>query len=131
MSASNTNPQAEQMAHESMRRNLEAQADLIWPAERKLIAGYELGPRARVLDVGCGTGEVALRLAREWPELEVLGIDVHAPHLEYARERATEFGGRVRFELGDAFALASQDAKYDLVLCRHLLQAVPRAERLL
>lgn len=129
MDAADPNPQAEQMAHESMLRTLAAQADLIWPQERELLARHRLPADSRVLDVGCGSGEAALRLAAEWESARVLGLDVHAPHLELARERAARFGERVRFELGDAFELELPDSSFELVLCRHVLQAIPRAER--
>ena len=58
------NPQAEQMADESMIRNLGRQAEAIWPQERKFFERYGLGPGTKVLDVGCGTGEIAERLLR-------------------------------------------------------------------
>jgi SAM-dependent methyltransferase len=125
------NPQAEQMAHESMVRNLAAQAEAIWPQEEPLFARYRLPAHAKVLDVGCGTGEIVLRLARLFPTATLLGIDVHAPHLALARERARSLGTRLEFRLGDAFALDLPDQAFDLTLCRHMLQAVPEPERVL
>lgn len=125
------NPQAEQMAHESMVRNLAAQAEAIWPQERLLFQRYTLSERARVLDVGCGTGEIVLRLAREYPRVTLLGIDVHEPHLALARERSREFGPRTEFKRGDAFALDFPARSFDLTLCRHMLQAVPQPQRVL
>src|SRR5262245_43092710 len=125
------NPQAGQMAHESMVRNLAAQAEAIWPQERPFFARYALPERARVLDVGCGTGEIVLRLAREYPRVTLLGIDVHEPHLALARERSREFGPRTEFRRGDAFALDFPARSFDLTLCRHMLQAVPEPERVL
>ncbi len=128
---SERNPQAEQMAHESMVRTLAAQAEAIWPQERPLFRGYALPERARVLDIGCGTGEIVLRLAREFPGLTLVGIDVHEPHLALARERSRSLVGRVQFRSGDAFALDFEDGAFDLTLCRHMLQAVPEPERVL
>ncbi|MSR63116.1 MAG: methyltransferase domain-containing protein [Planctomycetes bacterium] len=125
------NPQAEQMAHESMLRTLAAQAEAIWPQERGLFAAYALPEHARILDVGCGTGEIVLRLAREFPRVTLVGIDVHEPHLDVARERSAPLAGRVQFRTGDAFALDFPDKSFDLTLCRHMLQAVPEPERVL
>jgi SAM-dependent methyltransferase len=125
------NPQAAQMAHESMVRNLAAQAEAIWPQERVLFDTYDLTDGARVLDVGCGPGEILLRLARELPGLALSGVDVHAPHLALARARARAAGAHIEFHEGDAFALDFPDASFDLTLCRHLLQAVPEPERVL
>ena len=125
------NPQAEAMAHESMVRNLAAQAEAIWPQERPIFRRYALPERARILDVGCGTGEILLRLAREYPRVTLLGIDVHEPHLERARASGREFGARLEFRVGDAFALEFPDGSFDLTVCRHMLQAVPEPQRVL
>jgi len=57
------NPQAKQMADESMVRNLDAQPRAIWPQEVELFRRYALPSEARILDAGCGPGEIASRLA--------------------------------------------------------------------
>jgi ubiquinone/menaquinone biosynthesis C-methylase UbiE len=119
------------MAHESMVRNLAAQARATWPAERPLFERYGLTSGARVLDVGCGTGEIALRLGREFPGLVLTGVDLHAPHLEIARQRCGEAGIAAEFRRGDAYALDFPDASFDLTVSRHLLQAVPEPRRIL
>ena len=51
--------------------------------------------------------------------------------MELARERGREFGERVRFVSGDAFALDFADGSFDLTTCRHMLQAVPEPGRVL
>src|SRR5678815_5917732 len=53
------NPQAAQMADESMVRTLAAQAQAIWPQEAPLLLRYRLPQEPAVLDAGCGTGEGA------------------------------------------------------------------------
>ena len=81
------NPQAKQMADESMVRCLDAQARAIWPQEIQLIRRYALPAEARILDAGCGTGEGASRLAELFPQACVLGVDIIDHHLELARSR--------------------------------------------
>jgi len=119
------NPQYEQMAHESMVRNLAAQIEAIWPQEEPLFARYGLAPDARVIDVGCGTGEAAVRIAEMLPGADVTGVDLIEAHLERARARTRHLGARVRFEVGNALALDQPDGRFDLAVCRHVLQAVP------
>jgi SAM-dependent methyltransferase len=118
-----SSPQAAEMADESMVRNLAAQAEAIWPQESVLFRRHP--PPRSVLDVGCGTGEITARLGELFPEAELTGIDLEEPHLERARGRFP----RGRFEKGDALALHFGDAKFDLAVCRHLLQAVPDPRR--
>ena len=89
------NPQAKQMADESMVRNLDAQARVIWPQEMPLFKRYLLPVDAQILDAGCGTGELASRLAELFPSAQVLGIDIIRPHLELARTRYTHLASRL------------------------------------
>jgi ubiquinone/menaquinone biosynthesis C-methylase UbiE len=70
----------------------------------------------RILDVGCGTGEGTLFLAREFPQARVRGVDIAA---EMVRAAVAKVGldpeGRIAFKLGDAAALPYPDDSFDLV----------------
>jgi ubiquinone/menaquinone biosynthesis C-methylase UbiE len=125
------NPQAEQMAAESMLRTLAAQAEAIWPAEQALLARYGLAGAVRIADVGCGSGEISSRLARLYPEAQVLGLDILASSVSFAAERYSSLAPRLRFAQGDAFDLSIEPDSCDLVVCRHLTQAVPEPKRVL
>ena len=127
---SSSSPQAKEMADESMVRNLAAQAEAVWPLEEPIFDRHSLGS-ASVLDVGCGTGEIELRLAAKYPQATFVGIDLEETHLARARQRCAKFGVRVRFQTGDALAMPFPDEQFDLVICRHVLQAVPDAPRVL
>jgi ubiquinone/menaquinone biosynthesis C-methylase UbiE len=125
------NPQADMMADESMVRTLAAQVQAIWPQEQQLFARYRLPKRGRILDVGCGTGEVSARLARRFGGADVVGIDVLEGPLVIARARYQDVAQRLRFEVGDAFHLAFPNSSFDLSVCRHVLQAVPDPDKVL
>jgi SAM-dependent methyltransferase len=122
---SDRNPQAEQMGDESMARNLAHQAEAIWPQEQRLFDRYALSGPLRILDLGCGTGEITRRLADRYPQATLLGIDILENNLALARRDSASFGERIRYARGDAFALECADASFDLVVCRHMSQAVP------
>ena len=119
------NPQAEQMGDESMARNLAHQAEAIWPQEAPLFDRYGLSGALRILDLGCGTGEITRRLALRYPDATIDGIDILEGNLSLARRDSRDFGERIHYAQGDAFALAFDDASFDLVVCRHMSQAVP------
>lgn len=123
------NPQAKQMADESMVRNLDAQARAIWPQEVPLIRRYRLPEEPRILDAGCGTGEAASRLAELFPHASVLGVDIIDAHLELARTRYARFAPRLRFEHQSIFQLDESDHSVDLVVCRHVIHSIPHPER--
>jgi len=125
------NPQREQMADESMVRNLAAQATAIWPQEVQLFRRNGLPPDIRILDAGCGTGEISARLADLYPLAKVLGVDVLDHHLAFARERYAQLAPRLSFAHQDLFQLPATDGTYDLTVCRHVVQSVPHADRVI
>lgn len=72
-------------------------------------------PGCRILDIGCGTGEVVRYLAGT----TYVGFDHHPPYIEYARRI---FGNRGRFVLGDvADHLPELEGQFDLVMANGVL----------
>lgn len=77
----------------------------------------ELAPGDNALDVCCGTGDLALELARRVaPGGHVVGCDFSEPMLDLAREKAAGRGGAgARFEWADALNLPYDDGRFDAV----------------
>jgi len=125
------NPQADQMADESMVRTLDAQARANWPQEVQLIDRYQLPPNPRILDAGSGTGEGASRLADYFPHSPVLGVDVIEENLARARSRFAGLAPRVSFELRSAYELGLAAESFDLTVCRHVLHTIPHPEQVI
>jgi release factor glutamine methyltransferase len=96
-------------------RRLELAVDrrvLIPRPETELLVevGLSLAPGARVLDVGTGSGAVALALKDERPDLRVSGADVSADAVAVARANATRLGLEVTFVAADLMDGVSADA---------------------
>lgn len=125
------NPHVKQMADESMVRTLDAQARAIWPQEVELIRRYRLGPQIRILDAGCGPGEVSSRLAEMFPRAQVLGVDILDGPLALARERYAHLAPRLSFEHQSIFELPASIGTFDLTVCRHVIHSVPHADRVI
>lgn len=70
-------------------------------------------PPDRVLDVGCGTGILAARLAEEYPGAEVLGVDMSPGMLAKARARS----GDVTWVEADAQRLPFDADRFDALCC--------------
>jgi SAM-dependent methyltransferase len=79
-----------------------------------------LGTR-RVLDLGCGDGDVLAGLVR-WGAhpTRLIGVDVRADAVARARDRWPE----LRFEVADATVLPHRDASFDLVVCFTLFTSI-------
>jgi ubiquinone/menaquinone biosynthesis C-methylase UbiE len=75
------------------------------------------GRPSRALDLGTGTGDGALAIARRWPETDVLGIDAAAAMVAEARRKAPE----LRFEVGDARHLDVPGGAFDLVALNNMI----------
>lgn len=89
-------------------------------AWRSLLLDHLPPAPARVADLGCGTGTLALLLAEEGHD--VTGVDLSPAMVERARAKA---GAVARFLVGDAAAPPLEPSSYDVVLCRHVLWTMP------
>lgn len=70
----------------------------------------------RALDIGTGTGEAALLLAREFPMARVRGVDISEEMIALARAKVgLDPEGRIAFSVGDASALSWNADSFDLV----------------
>jgi len=88
-------------------------AETFAPIHDRIVEALTVGPAARVLDVACGTGGVALRAARTGAD--VVGIDISADQLAKARHAAEAEGLAIRFDEGDCQELPYGDAEFDAV----------------
>jgi SAM-dependent methyltransferase len=86
------------------------------PALPDLDRRLRSAPPARVLDLGCGLGASSIALARAYPRVQVLGVDLDQASVTEARAQAAEAGvaDRVSFVVGDAAQIAP-GARFDLV----------------
>jgi ubiquinone/menaquinone biosynthesis C-methylase UbiE len=69
-----------------------------------------------VLDVGCGTGTLAVMVQRAQPAAQVAGLDADPRMLGVARRKAAALNLTIRFDEGMAFSLPYPDASFDRVL---------------
>lgn len=77
-----------------------------------------LAPPGRVLDLGTGTGAIALALASHWRDCTVLALEVSPDAVALAAEnaQATGLAGRVTVGQSDWFAAVTEGAQFDLIV---------------
>ena len=85
-------------------------------AHRKLAEQAELDSAARLLEIGCGTGNLALLVKRLRPQLEVVGLDPDSKALARAVRKARRAGLTLEFDRGFADKLPYSDGSFDRVL---------------
>ena len=89
-------------------------------------------PPRRVLDLGTGTGVVAIALAERYPEAGIVGIDLSPGMIDEARRQLpAELADRVGFEVGDASALTASDGDFDLVVLSNMIPFFDELARVL
>ena len=81
-----------------------------------LIEQAQISNGNRVLDVGCGTGTLAIMAKQLHPETEVIGIDADSKILGIARAKAARIGIKLMFDQGMADQLPYADSSFDRVL---------------
>jgi ubiquinone/menaquinone biosynthesis C-methylase UbiE len=98
---------------------------------RELLLGpARLEPGESVLDIGCGTGTLAIAAKRRvGPSAVVHGIDVSPEMIARARRKAKKAGEAIAFEVAAAQSLPFPDARFDVVLSTVMLHHLPRAAR--
>jgi 2-polyprenyl-3-methyl-5-hydroxy-6-metoxy-1,4-benzoquinol methylase len=85
--------------------------------------------RAAVLDIGCGTGSLSAVLAGLGHR--VTGIDLSPSMIALAQEKAAKQGLQIEFQVMDAAFPQLSHHQFDVIICRHLLWALPEPEQVL
>lgn len=94
-------------------------------ARKLLLESANLGNASRILDIGCGTGVLALAIKRQYPNLEVAGIDPDPKALARADRKAKHSQLGVEFTRAFAEELPYPDASFDRVASSFMFHHVP------
>ncbi len=101
--------------------------DRRWKAELTSSMATAIGPGSRVLDLACGTGDLAFAAGARATQGDVLGVDASPMMIELARARAVTDAprGNVRFTVGDISPLDVPSGSIDAIPAGYALRNVP------
>ena len=104
--------------------------DRRWKAELIEWIRPAIGPESRVLDLACGTGDLAVAAAERAVRGSVRGLDASTKMIALARERAAREAphGNVQFEVGDMSSLDTDASSVDAITAGYGLRNVPQYE---
>ena len=98
-------------------------------AHRRLIDQAAPRPNDRVLEIGCGTANLALLVKQQHPGTDVAGLDPDPTALARAARKARRAGLAVRLDRGFAGALPYPDASFDRVLSAFMFHHLDLPEK--
>lgn len=99
--------------------------------KRDLITHARIAPGHRVLDLGAGTGTLAIMIKQIQPEAQVFGLDGDLAILSIACQKSVRYGVEIIFETGNAIALPYIDQSFDRVLSTLVMSLLSREEKML
>lgn len=104
-------------------------APVLAPAAVSLLDRLDglVGPDATLVDLGAGTGTVAVAALRRWPGIRVIGVDPALRLLEWAEAdaRQARVADRLTVKVGEAAALPLPDVSVDIATSTFVLQLIP------
>jgi ubiquinone/menaquinone biosynthesis C-methylase UbiE len=95
-----------------------------------LVEQASVRPGDRVLDVGCGTGTLALLLKKAVPEAHVVGVDADSAALEIARRKATEAEVEIEFHQALAWDAPFEPKSFERVVSSLVLHHLRDRDKL-
>jgi len=95
----------------------------------RLIEQAEIKSGFRVLDIGCGTGSLAVLIKKSHPEVEVIGVDPDPAALSISKRKANRAGLSIEFDRGFSDHLSYPDASFDRVFSSFMFHHLEPNER--
>ncbi len=115
--------------YDFLNRLLSAGRDRAW--RREAVAATNLPDGGRLLDVCTGTADMALEAARQYPDVQIVGVDFSRPMIALgaAKVERAKLGGRVSLHVAPAEALPFPDESFDAATVAFGLRNLPDRQR--
>jgi ubiquinone/menaquinone biosynthesis C-methylase UbiE len=98
-------------------------------ARRELLDQAQIRPGHRILDIGCGTGTLLIRLKRLYPETDVVGLDPDPNALARARRKAARAAVSIHLDQGFGDEPPYPETSFDRVLSSLMFHHIPTDDK--
>jgi ubiquinone/menaquinone biosynthesis C-methylase UbiE len=98
-------------------------------ARQELVSAANIEPGHHILDIGCGTGTLVVKLKQQHPSAQVVGIDPDPKALRRARIKATRAAASVQLDAGFADELPYEEKSFDRVFSSFMFHHLEEQER--
>ena len=120
----------EKLAHKY--NNLWVQKYSLGPTRREVkkivLPLLEKNNELKILDIGCGTGQLIKEISDQYNEVDYLGIDVAENMIEVAKKNNK--GKNVKFKTSSIESFENND-KYDIIICTHAFPYFPNKQEMI
>ena len=106
-------------------RRLDAQVDLFWQTEKRLLRRHGLTDGMTVLDCGCGSGRLLELFATELQGLSLTGLEIDPILVDASRQRFASTDHQVAIHQGSAEQPGLDPSSFDFIVMRLVLEHVP------
>ena len=96
---------------------------IVYQAWSDLLQQWLPAKPVSILDIGCGTGSLSVLMAAM--NHQVMGIDLSEAMIAQAQAKAKTAGHAISFKVMDAFNPQLAEKQFEVIVCRHLLWAMP------